>query len=81
MNILVGNTNFIATEIKARVSRNKRIMAVYVQPDGRILVDRADDSKRSRDLPPEDLLGCYGSKATIRNIEEDLEFKLKEFCV
>lgn len=77
-NLLRGDVEEIAEGIKLRILASKVTTTVYVRPDGGVLTERTNDSRRTQDLPDSWLVGVYTRSTKCDELEDDLVVRLAE---
>lgn len=80
MNLITGEIEDIAEMVKLRISTNRVTYSVYADNDGKVILDRTHDPRRSMMIPDAYLVGVYTRKAKVLDIEDDLVARLREIA-
>lgn len=77
-NLIRDGVDDCAQGVKWILIRGGSMLSVYVHDNGDVLTERANDSRRSKPLPAEMLVGIYNKRCKQVDIADDLHCRLQE---
>lgn len=81
LNLLEQDVEQVAEAVKLRVIARTGTIAVYVRPDGSVVMEKVGEERAAQEMPAHWMVGTYDRKALVAEIEDDLSLRYRELTV